>query len=400
MSKNDKIHKTPVRFTNYSNQTIPEEIKSKGLKFSSLNIFDELQGYIDIDTNVNNQVKDLLKELKTDLQNNKSHNEYPVCVLSHMFDPRRSKFLVNLKAEANLHSLNRKYFVFVYEDQKDLYTQFENIENVKVHYIPMDKEEYLSLGGKRQYILEFLQKNEFKQGFFIEDDCIDFCLPVGAFGETGSFRNKRYTMSFNMTFTFWEFISNKFNLHYSGPVNNMEFAFKDLSMEKNKIIKPYGQVVQCTLMDASLSKELNLNFDHNSGWDDYDMNIQQCVYGKGTCNIHFSYFTPALKSGVSAMSNSASKLAERCEKNSKALINKWGYALVREDKKKDLFNAKVNWLTLKKLVRNGFDLKDFIGKTNDEAKIALCSIGDEDSCDFEDSPQVEEQRITEVLDEW
>lgn len=374
MSQNDKIHKTDDRFTNYAKQNIPDLIKESGLSFSSLDLAEEIQGYIDIDSNVNDKVKDLLRELKTNL----TETKYPVCVLSHMFDPRRSKFLVNLEKEAALHDLDRKYFIFVYEDQKELYERFENIKNVKVVYIQMAQTEYLTLGGKRQYILEFLQKNNFHQGFFIEDDCIDFCLPVGAFGESGSFRNKRYVMSFNMTFRFWEFISDKFDLHYSGPVNNMEFAFKDLSMEKNKIIKPYGQVVQCTLMDASLCKELNINFDHNSGWDDYDMNIQQCVNAKGTCNIHFSYFTPALKSGVSAMSDSASKLAERCEKNSRALISKWGTALVREDKKKGLFNAKVNWLTLKKLLKNGFDLKDFVGKTNDEAKVFLKNIPDED----------------------
>ena len=111
----------------------------------------------------------------------------------------------------------------------------------------------------------------------------------------------------------------------------------------------------------------NIKFDHDAGWDDYDMIIQQCVKGQGTHAVIFSYNTPALKSGVSAMSSNADALAKRCEINTTKLINKWGLSLVREDTKKGLYNAKVNWSTLKKGHKLNV-LSKLIGKTNDEAK--------------------------------
>lgn len=354
------------KYTNYTKQNVPENIKAAKLSFSSLDISEEVKGYLEIDSNMNDQVKDLLKEFISYELPIEVENEVPVCVLSHMFDARRSKFLVQLKAEAELRDLNRKYYIFTYADQKELYEQFENIKNVEVVYIELDSPVYLTLSGKRQFILEFCQKNNYNHAFFIEDDCFDFVLPVGALGEEGSFRNKRYVMSYNFLFDFWTFLIFSKGLTYSGPVNNMEFAFRDLT--ENPFIKINGQTVQAVHICAKLCKENNINFDHNSGWDDYDMIIQQCVYNKGTQALIFSYNTPALKSGVSAMSASADALEKRCLKNSTLLIEKWGKSLVREDTKKGLYNAKVNWTTLKGALKQNIDLKTLIGLSNEAAK--------------------------------
>lgn len=359
------------KFTNYTKQFVPSYIKDAKLNFSSLIVSEEVQGYLDIDSNMNDQVKELLKEFNSYKE---PIEEVPVCVLSHMFDAKRSKFLVQLKAEAELRDLNRKYFIFTYEDQKELYEQFETIKNVEVIYIPLDNKVYLTLSGKRQYILEYCQKNNFGNAFFIEDDCFDFVLPVGALGEEGSFRNKRYVMSFNFTFDFWSYLISSKGLTYSAPVNNMEFAFRDLT--ENPFIKINGQTVQAVHINVALCKEKNINFDHDSGWDDYDMIIQQCVYNKGTQALIFSYNTPALKSGVSSMSSSANALVERCLKNSTLLINKWGKSLVREDTKKGLYNAKINWTTLKGALKQNIDLKSIIGLSNEEAKEIIKKVKD------------------------
>ena len=359
------------KYTNYNKQFVPSYIKDSKLNFSSLIVSEEIQGYLDIDSNMNDQVKELLKEFNSYKE---PIEEVPVCVLSHMFDSKRSKFLVQLKAEASLRDLNRKYFIFTYEDQKELYEQFETIKNVTVIYIPLADKVYLTLSGKRQFILEYCQKNNFSNAFFIEDDCFDFVLPVGALGEEGSFRNKRYVMSFNFLFDFWTFLIYSKKLTYSAPVNNMEFAFRDLT--ENPFIKINGQTVQAVHINVALCKEKNINFDHDSGWDDYDMIIQQCVYNKGTQALIFSYNTPALKSGVSAMSSSANALVERCLKNSTLLINKWGKSLVREDTKKGLYNAKINWATLKGALKQNIDLKSIIGLSNEEAKELIKKVKD------------------------
>ena len=211
------------------------KIKELGLNFNSLDTKEETEMYKSlVETETQNIGVSKVQEQMSDFNYNENLT-YPVCILSHMYDAKRSKFLVQLQKEAELKGLDRDYIIFTYADQKELYKQFENIDGIQVHYISLNNPEYLTLSGKRQYILEYNQENETEHAFFIEDDCFDFVLPIGAIGEAGSFRNKRFNMSFSLTFSFWEHLIKRNNLQYSGPVNNMEFAFRDLS--KNPFIK-------------------------------------------------------------------------------------------------------------------------------------------------------------------
>lgn len=318
----------------------------------------ELQKYIDLDGTGMDEVKGLL----TEMSESGDFTDIPVCVLSHMYDPKRSRFLADLVNEER----DRSYIIFTYEDQKHLYQMFEELNNVEVHYISLSNPVDLTLSGKRQYIIDYLQYNEIENGFFIEDDCYSFHLPVGGIGGTGNFRNGKYQMSFSMAFSFWEFLIKKFDLGYSGLTSNMAFTFNDMS--KHTFIKHNAQCVQAVHINVKDCKSLNIAYDHDSGWDDFDMNIQQVTRNKGTDCLMFGYCTPSLKSGVSAMSSDADKLKERCEINTKALIKKWGLALVREDTKKDLYNAKVNWRMIKTAGINEVPVKDLIGMGSDEAK--------------------------------
>jgi hypothetical protein len=305
-------------------------------------------------------IQEELNKFKTSIGDNKS---IPVCILSHMFDEKRSKFITCLIKE----EIDRPYIIFTYEDQKDLYEQFENIsENLTVHYIP-NVPEYNTLSGKRQYIIDY-NKDKNDDAFFIEDDCFNFYLPIGGIGGTGNFRNKKFNMTFAFTFAFWEFLIKEHSLTYSGPVNNMEFTFRNV--DENPFIKQNAQVVQSIHINIKSCIEKNINYDHNAGWDDYDMILQQCINNKGTQGIIFSYVTPSLKSGVSAMSSDADALAKRCEKNTISLISKWGLSLVREDTKKGLYNAKVNWNNIRKCYKNDIAniLPEIIKLSNDEAK--------------------------------
>ncbi len=317
----------------------------------------EIQSYVDTESVSTDEVKGIVKEF----QKNKTF-EFPVCILSHKFDKRRSKFLAKLELEIQNNNLSNHYYIFTYEDQKDLYRKFEAIHS-KVHviYVPLDKK-YSTLTGKRQYILDWNIKEKHSNAFFIEDDCFDFCLPVGKINpNTGNYKNYQFVMSFDFVFGFWECLVNKYDLKYSGPVNNMDFAFRDL--RTTPFIKKYAQAIQAVHINIDSCKALNLFYDENSGWDDYDMILQQCIYNTGSAGIGFSYNTPSLKSGVSAMSASIDALKERCIKNTTLLMNKWGSDLVRIDDKKGLYNAKVKWTTIKKAVADKVPLKSLIHKT-------------------------------------
>ena len=344
-------------------EKIKAVIKAEKLMFNSLCTKEEIQMYLNTEGHGIEQVKEHFVKMG----DHKQYNKIPVCVLSHMFDARRSKFLTQLKSEHKLRGLDRDYYIFILEDQKDLYKEFSDI-GVNLVYVE-ETEEYSGLCGKRQFIYDWCLRNNHDHGFFIEDDCFDFILPVGAFGKTGSFRNKRFNMSFSMTFSFWEYLILSQGLQYSGPVNNMEFAFRNLA--DNPFIKHLAQTVQAVHIGVKYSNDKGIRFDKDSGWDDYDMIINQCINGQGTHGIIFSYNTPSLKSGVSAMSNSAEALAKRCEINTTALIKKWGLSLVREDTKKGLYNAKVHWFNIRKCYNENLDLSILPNKTNEEAKIAI-----------------------------
>ena len=334
-------------------------IKEKKLNFNSLCTNEEIQMYLDTEGIGVDQVKYYLRNMGDYSQ----YRKYPVCVLSHMYDPKRSRFLTQLKGEAELRGLDRQYLIFILEDQKDLYAE---IENIRLVFVDDSDPEYAGLCGKRQFIYDWLIQNSHDHGFFIEDDCFDFVLPIGALGKTGSFRNKRFNMSFSFTFSFWEFLIDSEGLQYSGPVNNMEFAFRNLS--ENPFIKHLAQTVQAVHIGVKYSHDRGIRFDQGSGWDDYDMIINQCINGQGTHGIIFSYNTPSLRSGVSAMSSDADALAKRCEINTTALIKKWGLSLVREDTKKGLYNAKVHWFNIRKCYNENLDLQMLPGITNEEAK--------------------------------
>lgn len=338
-----------------------EIIKSHKLRFYKINTQDEIDLYLNTEGHGVKIVQDYMNKMGDYTK----YNKYPVCVLSHLYDARRSKFLAQLLEESKLKGLDRNYFIFILEDQKDLYKQFSELENVELVFVPTE-EKYSGLCGKRQFILDWNYDRGNEHAFFIEDDCFDFVLPVGAFGPTGSFRNKKHNISFSLTFSFWEFLIDHENLQYSGPVNNMEFTFCDLTTKP--FIKHLAQTVQAVHIGVKFSKENGINFDQNSGWDDYDMIINQCINGQGTHGIIFSYNTPSLKSGVSAMSASADALAKRCEINTTALIKKWGLSLVREDTRKGLYNAKVNWFNIRKCYNENVDPSLIVNLTNEGAK--------------------------------
>ena len=338
-------------------------IKSHKLNFSSLDTIQECKNYMEVEGIGVNQVKSYVNGYMQDIE---SHTTYPVCVLSHMYDSKRSKFITNLVAEANLRGLDREYYVFTYEDQKHLYDHLATTKKINIVYIGLNDPHYLTLSGKRQYILEWCQKNGYDHAFFIEDDCYNYILPVGAVGESGSFRNRPFGISNSMTFGLWEYIIKKHDLQYSGPVNNMEFAFRNL--DEKEFVRHLGQTVQAVHIGVKFCFDKNIKFDHDAGWDDYDMIIQQCVYGQGTHAIIFGYSTPALKSGVSVMSSAQNSLAARCERNTTALIKKWGLSLVREDTKKGLYNAKINWANIRLCLKNQVDPSQIIGLNHQEAK--------------------------------
>lgn len=294
----------------------------------------DLNTYIDL-------VKDLpfvseFTEFRDYIKNNPDFEAFPVIVLSHDFNPKRSKFLVKLDGYEN-------YLVVTSESNKEKYTDF------KCHFY--DDSEIPGLANKRKYIIDLLQSKNIENAFLVEDDCTNFVLPY----KTEKSANAPFKISYDFLFKFWTFLTKKYNYKYSGLMDKTSFRFRDIE-NMSKFTKHFAQGIQVIQINAKHAKENNINYDVESGWEDYDILIQEMVNGEGTEALLISFQTPAITQGVSTFSN----LPERCIENTSKLLSKWGFDLVRLDLKKGIFNAKVNWNKIKKAITENVPLKALV----------------------------------------
>lgn len=300
----------------------------------SENDLNDLNKYIDL-------VKDLpfvseFTEFRDYLKDNPDFEAFPVIVLSHDFNPKRSKFLVNLDDYKN-------YLVVTSESNKEKYTDF------KCHFY--DDSEIPGLANKRKYILELLQSKNIKNAFLVEDDCSDFVLPY----KTERSTNARFKISYDFLFKFWTFLTLKYDYKYSGLMEWMHFIHRNIE-NMTKFTKHNGQGIQVIQINVEYAKENNIVYNLDSGWEDYDILIQEIISGEGTEVLTITYNTPSITKGVSTFSN----LPERCIENTSKLLSKWGFDLVRLDLKRGIFNAKINWYKIKKAITENVPLKALV----------------------------------------
>ena len=294
----------------------------------------DLNKYIDL-------VKDLpfvgeFIEFRDYIKNNPDFEAFPVIVLSHNFIPKRSRFLTNLGDYTN-------YIVVTAQSEKDLYKDF------KCHFY--DDSEIPGLANKRKYINEFLQSKNIKNAFLLDDDCTNFVLPY----KTEKSVNAPFRISYDLLFKFWSFLTLKYDYKYSGLMNWTAFRFCDIE-NMTKFTKRIGQGIQVIQINVEYAKENNIVYDLDSGWEDYDILIQEMISGEVAELLTITYDTPSITKGVSTFSN----LPERCIENTSKLLSKWGFDLVRLDLKRGIFNAKINWNKIKKAIRENVPLKSLV----------------------------------------
>lgn len=324
-------------------------------------MFQDLKEYIENNNeynSLNNVINEFLQE------ENKNWGKYPLCILSHMYDKRRSKLINQLVSELDSGlSLNRKVYIFVYEDQKERYKFLEKYsDNINMVYIK-PTEENSTLTGKRNYIINYSIDNDFSNIFKFEDDTFNLCLPLMSKTiKSGLQKNKKFNLTCNSAFSLWEFIIDKFDLKYSAPLIENSFIWAVKPYLDGKITQAGYSCIQGIHLNVEFMKNNSLKYDEKSGWDDFDMNLQFCVAGQLPTLIPMGYHTISLKSGLSTIENS--NLEKRCERNSNLFVNKWGEPLTKLVTKRELTNARIQWRALKKILNEGKNLKDFINGTS------------------------------------
>ena len=325
----------------------------------------DLNNYIEL-------VKDLplvneFIEFRDYIKNNPEFEAFPVIVLSHDFNPKRSKFLVNLDGYKN-------YLVVTSESNKEKYTDF------RCRFY--DDSEIPGLANKRKYIIDLMQSNCIENAFLVEDDCTNFVLPY----KTEKSVNAPFKISYDFLFKFWTFLTKKYDYKYSGLMNWTAFRFCDIENMPN-FTKHNAQGIQVIQINSKFAKEKNINYDVDSGWEDFDILIQEMVYGNGTEVLPVGYQTPAITQGVSTFSN----LPERCIESTSKFLSKWGFDLVRLDLKKGIFNAKVNWIRAKKAISENRPLESLIQPIDIDENVQneICEIMNSDLDNKEKNTKLE-----------
>ncbi len=298
---------------------------------------------------INNSFENYLSDLNSysfvidAIQSMKEYEEkIPICVLSYKYDKKRSKFIVQLMNEIEQNGkLNRSIIIFVYEEEKELYSFLLKYDGIELVYIKKDNENS-TLSGKRNFIIDYANQQGFKNIFMIEDDCDKFFIPIQKFKETKFAKNTKYHLSIKLTFDLWEHIALSNNFVMTSPL--IEFAV--VIQQHSKMFTTNTTCIQMFQFNIEYLIKNNLKFDHKSGWDDFDMNIQVFESGEDIHTLYpLGYSTISVKSGNSVIDKN---IFERFKNNSYIFLNKWGSNKVKIVDKRGLINARIDWRKLKK----------------------------------------------------
>lgn len=271
----------------------------------------------------------------------------PICILSHLYDKKRSKFINEMiELIDSGEQFNRDIFIFVYNDQKERYAFLDKYREINIVWIEPDNFNS-TLSGKRNYIVDFAYNKKYENIFMIEDDCFGYHLPILSQTQKSKVeKNKKFMLSMNEFFDFWEYLVETKNLKLSAPLIESAFIWvlKPFKNENDYIRKGYT-CIQNIHLNINFMKKNNLMYDVDSGWDDFDMNLQFILKEEYPALIPLGYHTIPLKGGLSVVD---SNLEERTKRNSYKLFNKWGDEYVMIVNKRELINARINWRRIKK----------------------------------------------------
>jgi len=266
-----------------------------------------------------------------------------------MYDKRRSKFIVDFVKEVtdNPEGLIRSVYVFVYSDQSDLYSFLTGLTGVQVVLIDKD-DSNSSLTGKRNYVVNYASQHGWSDIFIIEDDTTKYFLPVKSATSTGVHKNNKYQLSHQTAFIIWEYYIRTHDIKMSAPLIESSFIWLNFDTLKDTVRKNYSCIQAIHLSVSSMDKD-SIRYDENSGWDDFDMNLQMMLHGNYPTLVPLGYHTISLKSGMSTIDTN--RLEERCTRSSNLFHDKWGDRLVRIENKRGLVNARINWVKIKNCLK-------------------------------------------------
>lgn len=273
-------------------------------------------------------------------------NVWPIVVPSY----KRGSMAKTLQMLEKGYDSRLEYFLFIYEDDKDNYTDIINSGHFTVVYC----KGFRGIVPKRNFINEEMLARGYENIFVLDDD-----IPALFFLERGhQVKHPERYRSVKVPATPYEYFS-KFqsiienadqHLTQTGCVNEMEAAFNDFSKKPEVIYCRFPiQMVHINVKDL---KDNDIKYRTDHGWDDFDLTMQILSKGLQTGHIpSMTYISDVMEPAASVANVGDNKWTEI----SLNLYKTWGDS-VKFIEKKGQVNAKPQRRIITKKIEKGIPL--------------------------------------------
>lgn len=223
--------------------------------------------------------------------------------------------------------------VFIYGDQYDKYKHYEDkYQNVELVICKCSR----GLRYKRNFILEYMTSNGYKDLFMLDDDIYNFNYSKWGKTKGGNDRVNSYELEANKFFAAWAHINSliREDLEEEGrefAQSGITFTSFAFSCDYRKgLYNRIGSLGNAVYIDLEVVNKYNLSYSEDKTWEDQDF----CLY-----SYEKGLFTPkigilSMNIGVSGDEKSVCVDNDIAKEYSYNLAKKWGRVVkVKYDKK-------------------------------------------------------------------
>lgn len=253
------------------------------------------------------------------------------------------------KLFTRLREENIKATIVINNDDYEDYAKWEGIHEL-VLYNPVN----FSLAGKWNFIFSLARERGHRDILFLEDDVEFFNKALIDTTKTGNYRSKQVKISFVEAIKCLQYMKYKIpekegmSVAMIGVIHTGSAWPHDIRLEK--IRYQMGSAIQAFVVDVEALHTKNILARKDSGWFDFDLNLQ--CFREGLLSIQMRWLSYSIAPMLTGGKNHSGEYDINSAKEfSRRLLNIWGKKYIRYQVVRGIPNARTNWLQIKKDMR-------------------------------------------------